>query len=73
MDQSSGQVNAFSGKPHSKGKGKGIAQGRNRRNKPGKPSSGSQETKVRGCFRYNYTDNMARDPNCPARSKKCNA
>ena len=26
MDQSSGQVNAVSGKPHSKGKGKGTAQ-----------------------------------------------
>ena len=73
MDQSSGQVNAVSGKPHSKGKGKGTAQGRNRGNKPGKPSGGSQETKVRGCFRCNYTDHMARDPNCPARSKKCNA
>ena len=71
MDQSSGQVNAVSGKPHSKGKG--TAQGRNRGNKPGKPSGGSQETKVRGCFRCNYTDHMARDPNCPARSKKCNA
>ena len=73
MDQSSGQVNAVSGKPHSKGKGKGTAQGRNRGNKPGKPSGGSQETKVRGCFRCNYTDHKARDPNCPARSKKCNA
>ena len=73
VDQSSGQVNAVSGKPHSKGKGKGTAQGRNRGNKPGKPSGGSQETKVRGCFRCNYTDHMARDPNCPARSKKCNA
>ena len=28
---------------------------------------------MRGCFRCNYTDHMARDPNCPARSKKCNA
>ena len=73
MNQSSGQVNAVSGKPHSKGKGKGTAQGRNRGNKPGKPSGGSQETKVRGCFRCNYTDHMTRDPNCPARSKKCNA
>ena len=73
MDQSSGQVNAVSGKPHSKGKGKGTAQGRNRGNKTGTPSGGSQETKVRGCFRCNYTDHMARDPNCPARSKKCNA
>ena len=37
MDQSPGQVNAVSGKPHSKGKGrgKGTAQGRNRGNKPG--------------------------------------
>ena len=42
MDQSSGQVNAVSGKPHSKGTGKGT--------KPGKPSGGSQRTKVRGCF-----------------------
>ena len=73
MDQSSGQVNAVSSKPHSKGKGKGAVQGRNKGNKPGKPSGGSQETKVRGCFRCNYTDHMARDPNCPARSKKCNA
>ena len=73
MDQSSGQVNAVSGKPHSKGKGTGTAQGRNRGNKSGKPSGGSQETKVRGCFRCNYTDHMARDPNCLARSKKCNA
>ena len=56
MDQSSGQVKAVSGKPHSKGKGKGTAQDRNRGNKPGKPSGGSQETKVRGCFRCNYTD-----------------
>ena len=71
MNQSSGQVNAVSGKPHSKGKG--TAQGRNRGNKPGKPSGGSQETKVKGCFRCNYTDHMAHDPNCPARSKKCNA
>lgn len=73
MDQSSGQVNAVSGKPPSKGKGKGTAQGRNKGNKPGKPSGGSQGTKVRSCFRCNYTDHMARDPNCPARSKKCNA
>ena len=73
MDQSSGQVNAVSGKPPSKGKGKGTAQGRNKGNKPGKPSGGSQEKKVRGCFPCNYTDHMARDPNCPARSKKCNA
>ena len=28
---------------------------------------------MRGCFRCNYTDHMACDPNCPARSKKCNA
>ena len=60
QDQSSGQVNAVSGKPHSKGEGKGTAQGRNKGNKPGKSSGGSQETKVRG-------------PSCPARSKKCNA
>ena len=73
MDQSSGQVNAVSGKPPSKGKGTGTAQGRNKGNKPGKPSGGSQGTKVRGCFRCNYTDHIARDPNCPARSKKCNA
>ena len=73
LDWSSGQVNAVSGKPHSKGKGKRIAQGRGRGNKPGKPSCASQETKVRGCFRCNYTDHMARDQNCPARSKKCNA
>ena len=73
LDQSSGQVNAVSGRPHSKGKGKGTVQGKNRGNNPGKPSGGSQETKVRGCFRCNYTDHMARDPNCPARSKKCNA
>ena len=73
MDQSSGQVNAVSGRPHSKGKGKGTVQGKNRGNNPGKPSGGSQETKVRGCFRCNYTDHKARDPNCPARSKKCNA
>ena len=73
MDQSSGQVNAVSSKPHSKGKGKGAVQGRNKGNKPGKPSGGSQETKVRGCFLFNYTDHMARDPNFPARSKKCNA
>ena len=33
MDQSSGQVNAVSGKPHSKGKG--AALGRNKGNKPG--------------------------------------
>ena len=63
MDQSSGQVNAVSGRPHSKGKGKGTVQGKNRGNNPGKPSGGSQETKVRGCFRCNYTDHMARDPN----------
>ena len=63
MEQSSGQVNAVSSKPHSKGKGKGTARGRNRGNKPGKPSGGSQETKVRGCFRCNYTDHMAGDPN----------
>ena len=73
LDWSSGQVNAVSGKPHSKGKGKRIAQGRGRENKPGKPSCASQKTKVRGCFRCNYTDHMARDQNCPARSKKCNA
>ena len=73
MDQSSGQVNAVSSKPHSKGKGKGAVQGRNKGNKPGKPSGGSQETKVKGCFRCNYTGHMAHDPNCPARSKKCNA
>ena len=73
MDQSSGQVNAVSGKPHSKGKGKGTAQGRNRGTKLGKPSGGSQGTNVRGCFRCNCTNHMARDPNCPARSKKCNA
>ena len=48
-------------------------QGKNRGNNPGKPSGGSQETKVRGCFRCNYTDHKARDPNCPARNKKCNA
>ena len=36
-DQSSGQVNAVSKKPHGKGRGKGTAQGRNRGNKPGKP------------------------------------
>ena len=47
MDQSSGQVNAVSGKPQSKGKGKGTAQGRNRGNKPGKPSGGSQETNLK--------------------------
>ena len=29
--------------------------------------------KVRGCFRCNYTDHKAPDPNCPARSKKYNA
>ena len=45
MDQSSGQVNAVSGRPHSKGKGKGTLQGKNRGNNPGKPSGGSQETK----------------------------
>ena len=73
MDQSSGQVNALSGRPHSRGKGKGTVQGKNRGNNPGKPSGGSQETKVRGCFCCNYTDHKARDPNCPARSKKCNA
>ena len=28
---------------------------------------------MRGCFRCNYTDHMARNQNCPARSKKCNA
>ena len=28
---------------------------------------------MRSCFRCNYTDHKARDPNCPARSKKCNA
>ena len=28
---------------------------------------------MRGCFRCDYTDHKARDPNCPARSKKCNA
>ena len=66
MDQSSGQVNAVSGRPHNKGKGKRPAQGRGRGNKPGKPSSSSQETKVRGCFRCNYTDHIARD-NGPAR------
>ena len=48
-------------------------QGKNRGNNPGKPSGGSQETKVRGCFRCNYTDHKARDPNCPACNKKCNA
>lgn len=73
MDQSSGQVNAVSGRPHCKGKGKRPAQGRGRGYKPGKPAGGFQETKVRGCFRCNYTDHMARDPNCPARGKKCNA
>ena len=73
MDQSSGQVNSVSGKPHSKGRGKGTAQGRNRANKPGKPSRCSQEAKLRGCFRCNYPDHMARDPNCPARNKKYNA
>ena len=71
MDQSSGQVNAVSGKPHSKGKK--TAQGRGRGNKPGKLSSGSKETKVRGCCRCNYTDHMAQDQNCPAHSKGCNA
>ena len=73
MDWSSGHVNAVSGKPHSKGKGKRTAQGRGRGNKPVKPSCASQETKVRGCFRCNYTDHMARDQNCPAHGKKCNA
>ena len=73
MDQSSGQVNAVSSKPHSKGKGKGAVQGRNKGNKPGKPSGGSQETKVRGCFHFNFSYHMARVPNFPARSKKCNA
>ncbi|PFX23411.1 Transposon Ty3-I Gag-Pol polyprotein [Stylophora pistillata] len=72
-EQSSSQVNTVSGRPHSKGKGKRTAQGRGRGNKPGKPSSGSQETKVRGCFRCNYTDHIARDQNCPGRGKKCNA
>ena len=28
---------------------------------------------MRGCFCCNYTDHMARDQNCPAHSKKCNA
>ena len=69
IDLSSGQVNAVSGRPQSKGKGKRPAQGRGRGNKPGKPSSSSQETKVRGCFRCNYTDHIARDKNCPAHSK----
>ncbi|PFX25971.1 p53-induced protein with a death domain [Stylophora pistillata] len=73
MDLSSSQVNAVSGIPYSKGKGKRTAQGRGRGSKPGKPSSGSQETKERGCSRCKYTDHMPRDPNCPARSKKCNA
>ena len=73
MDQSSGQVNAVSGRPHSKGKGKRPAQGRGRGNKPSEPSSSSQEIKVRGCFRCNYTDHIARDQNCPARNKKCNS
>lgn len=73
MDQSSGQVNVVSSKPHSKGTGKRTAQGRGRGNKPGKPSSSSQETKVSGCLCCNYTDHMASDQNCPARSKKCNA
>ena len=50
MDQSSGQVNAVAGKPHSNGRGKGTAQDRNRGNKPGKPSGGSQEAKVKGLF-----------------------
>ena len=73
MDQSSGQVNAVSGKPHSKGIGKRTAQGRGRGNKPGKPSSSSQETKVSGCLCCNYTDHMTSDQNCPTRSKKCNS
>ena len=73
MDQSSGQVNAVSGKPHSKGTGKRTAQGRGRGNKPGKPSSSSQETKVSGCLCCNYTDHMASDQNCPTRNKKCNS
>ena len=73
MDQSSGQVNTVSGKPHNKGRGKGTAQGRNRGNRPGKQSGGSQEAKVRGCFRSYYTDHMARDRNCPARNRMCNA
>lgn len=48
MDQSSSQVNAVSGQPHCQGKR--TAQGSGRGYKPGKPSGGSQETKVRGCF-----------------------
>ena len=64
MDQSSAQVNTVSGKPHNKGKKKGQHRHRNRGNRPGKPSGGSQEAKVRGSFRCNYTDHMARDRNC---------
>ena len=66
-------MNTVSGKPHNKGTEKKAAQDRSRGNKPGKLSGGSRETKVRGCFRCNYTDHMARDQNCPARNKKCNA
>ena len=50
MDQSSGQVNAVSSRPHSKGKGKGTVQGKNRGNNPGKPSGGSLETKSERLF-----------------------
>ena len=28
---------------------------------------------MEGCFRCNCTDYMARDPNCPAFNRKCNA
>lgn len=50
---SSSQVNALSfGKSHNKGKGKRVAQSRNRGNKPGKHSCGLQESQVMGCFRH---------------------
>ena len=75
MDQLSlsGQVNAvLFGRPQNTGKGKGIAQGRDRGNKSGKHSGGCQGAKVMRCFRSNYSDHIARDRNCPARNQKCN-
>lgn len=72
MDQLFGQVNVVFGKFFSKGKGKGIVQGRNKGNKFGKLFGGFQGIKVRSCFCCNYIDYMVCDLNCFVCSKKCN-
>ena len=74
MDQlgSSNKMNAVSFSKRDT-KPKGLTQDKSRDKKPCSRSGSLQEEKEKECFRCSKTDHLARDRNCPARNKKCNA